>query len=99
MDSKALLKRKVASVVYSSILVISIITMLLGIRLILMEGHEQIGQTVATNIANIQSSFTKGAEAVLKDSGQEIIRLKAEKVAKDIENYLIRHPRATIKDM
>jgi len=99
MDSKAPLKRKVAYVVYSAILIVSIITMLLGIRFILMEGHESIRETVATNIGNIQSSFTKGAETVLKDSGQEIIRLKAEKVAKDIENYLIRHPRANIKDM
>jgi diguanylate cyclase (GGDEF)-like protein/PAS domain S-box-containing protein len=99
MDSKAPLKRKVTYVVYYAILIVSIITMLSGIRFFVMEGHEEIKEIVATNIGNIQSSFTKGAEAVLKDSGQEIIRLKAEKVAKDIENYLIRHPRATIKDM
>ncbi|MDO9559471.1 MAG: diguanylate cyclase [Syntrophales bacterium] len=99
MAIKAFHKGTIAYIVYSAILIVSIITMLSAIRLILMEGHEQIGGTVATNIGNIQSSFTKGAETVLKDSGQEIIRLRAEKVAKDIENYLIRHPRATIKDM
>ena len=99
MAIKAFQKGTIAYVVYSAILIVSIITMLSAIRLILMEGYEQIGGTVATNIGNIQSSFTKGAETVLKDSGQEIISLRAEKVAKDIENYLIRHPRATINDM
>ncbi|MFH1078854.1 MAG: sensor domain-containing diguanylate cyclase [Pseudomonadota bacterium] len=99
MAIKAFYKGTVAYVVYSAILIVSIITMLLAIRIILMEGQKQIGETVATNIGNIESSFTKGAAKVLKDSGQEIIRLRAEKVAKDIENYLIDHSRATIKDM
>jgi diguanylate cyclase (GGDEF)-like protein/PAS domain S-box-containing protein len=99
MDSKAPLKRKVTYVVYSAILIVSIITMMSGIRFFLMEDHGQIEKSVATNIGDIQSSFKKDAGTVLKDFGQEIIRLKAEKVAKDIENYLIRHPRATIKDM
>jgi diguanylate cyclase (GGDEF)-like protein/PAS domain S-box-containing protein len=99
MDSKPPYKRKVAFVVYSAILIGSIIAMLFGIRFSVMQGHEEIKEIVAINIGNMQSSFTKGAETVLKDSGQEIIRLKAEKVAKDIENYLIRNPHATIKDM
>lgn len=99
MDNKAPLRRKVAFVVYSTILIVSIIAMLLGIHFILMEGHEDIRETVASNIGNIQASFMKGAEEDLRDIGQQLIRLRAEKVAKDIENYLIRHPRATVKDM
>ena len=99
MDIKVLLKKKIAYVVYSAVLIISVIVMLSGIRFSLLEGHEQIGKIVATNIGDIESSFIKDSETALKGLGEEIIRVKAEKVAKDIENYIIRHPRLTIKDM
>jgi diguanylate cyclase (GGDEF)-like protein/PAS domain S-box-containing protein len=99
MDSRAPLKKKIAFVVYNAILMVSIIAMLYGIRFSMREGHEEIKGIVAVNIGHVQSSFTKGAEAALRETGQQIIRLKAEKVAKDIENYLIRHPHMTVEDM
>lgn len=100
MDIKAPLKRKVLYyTVYPAVLILSIIVMLFGIRFMLMQGHGEIKDTVAKNIGNIQSSYTKDTENFLRASGEEIIRLKAQKVAKDIENYVVRNPRATIKDM
>ena len=99
MDIKALSKKKIRYIIYSAVMIISIIAMLSGIRFFLMEGHKEIGKYVVTNIGDIETSFTKDTEIVLKGLGEEIIRLRAEKVAKDIENYIIRHPRSTIKDM
>lgn len=93
------LKSKDATIVYSVILAVLIIIMLLAIRLTVMKGHEEIKETVLNNIGSMQKSFGEGADSVMRDAGQEIIRLKAEKVAKEIENYLISHPLSTIKSM
>jgi diguanylate cyclase (GGDEF)-like protein/PAS domain S-box-containing protein len=99
MNSKAPFGTKFVYAVYSAVLMLSIVTMLLSIFFILMEGHGEIKDTVLKNISDIQSSYKKDAEKVLRESGEEVIRLKAQKVAKDIENYIIRNPLATVKDM
>ncbi|MFC1886475.1 hypothetical protein ACFLZM_05405, partial [Thermodesulfobacteriota bacterium] len=93
------LKSKGSFIAYSVILAVSIIIMLSAIHFTVMKGHEEMEETVAENITIMRNSFRKGADTVMRDAGQEIIRLKAEKVAKEIENYLIHHPLVTIKSM
>lgn len=93
------LKGKIAFIGYSAIVALSIIIVLWGIRFTLMEGHEDMKETVVKNIGSMQTSFKESAATVMRDAGQEIIRLKAQKVAKEIENYLILHPQATVKSL
>lgn len=99
MVIKAFHKEMIAYAVYTAVVVISIVFMLFGVRYLLTEGHREIGGIMSANIGEIGSSYTRGAEGVLRDAGEEVIRLKAEKVAGEIENYLIRHSGATMRDL
>lgn len=99
MGIKSPIKSKGLSIVYSVGLIAAIIIMLMAIRYTVIKGHEEVKETVVTNIGKMLGSFRSSADEVMRDAGQEIIRLKAEKIAKDIENYLILNPGANIKSL
>jgi PAS domain S-box-containing protein len=86
-------------VAYAAVIVISVLFMLFGVRYTLQDGYREIFDIIDENMGGMQSSFKRDAETVLRDSGAEVIRMKAEKIAGDIENYLIRHPHATVRDL
>ncbi|MEI7637880.1 MAG: PAS domain S-box protein [Syntrophus sp. (in: bacteria)] len=99
MNSKVGPNKNITYAFYLVILIVSTITMFLGIRYSLMEGNERVNRIVTTNIGDIETSFTKDTGTVIRTLAENIIRQRAEKVATDIENYIIRNPRLTVADL